>query len=174
MSTEWIYTSDLEGQTPLDRAIKSNHMALCELLLKQESEEDAAILDGMSLLHKAAFLGLDEAIRTMLAEGADPNERDQNGETPIHKAAREGHYDATKVLIEYGADVNAVNASGMTPLHWVALNGRTAVAELLIQAEADPDLTDDYLDDLSPVETARLMGYDDIVYILEKHPPEVL
>lgn len=174
MSTEWIYTSDIEGQTPLDRAIRSNHMALCELLLKQESEDDAEMLKSISLLHKAAYLGLEEAIRTMLDEGADPNEIDEQGETPLHKAAREGHCDAVNALIEFGADVNAVNVMGMTPLHWVALNGRSAVAALLIDAGADPDLSDDYLDNLSPVEVARLMEYEEIVYIFEKHPPDVL
>ena len=62
MSTEWIYTSDLEGQTPLDRAIKSNHMALCELLLKQESEDDAEMLKGI-LSPAQEFIALTVALK---------------------------------------------------------------------------------------------------------------
>ena len=171
MSTEWIYTMDNEGLTPLNRAVNSSHMALTELLLRLDAEDGMESLHGASLLHKAAYLGLHEAVKTLLTEGADPNEPDPHGETPLHKAAREGHYEAAQSLIEYGADVNRVNEFGMTPLHWVALSGRVGLANLLVAAGADPNFCNGYLDDLTPIAIARIMGYDDVVRVLEHEPP---
>jgi ankyrin repeat protein len=129
-----------------------------------------ASLDGASLLHKAAFLGLQEAVKAILAEGANPNELDRQGETPLHKAAREGHFEVAKLLVEHGANVNVVSEFGLTPLHWVALNGRLGIANLLMNAGADPYLSDEYLDQLSPVDLAKIMDYDDLVAILERRP----
>ena len=174
MSTEWIYTMDNEGLTPLNRALNSSHMALTELLLRLDAEDGLQNLHGASLLHKAAYLGLQEAVRSLLAEGANPNDTDAHGETPLHKAAREGHYEAAQALIEHGADINAANEFGMTPLHWVALNGRTALAYLMVAAGGDPNYCDGYLDGLSPMALARIMGYDDVLRALGNEPPDFI
>jgi cytohesin len=117
MSSEWLYTTDETCQTPLSRAAQSSHMALTELLLRQEAEDRAASLEGSSLLHKAASLGLHEAVQGLLEEWAYPNQLDKYGETPLHKAARHGHAGTARLLIEHGAHIDALNVLGLTPPH---------------------------------------------------------
>jgi ankyrin repeat protein len=169
MMNVWLYATDEECQTPLSRAAKSNHMALTELLLRQEVEDRMASLEGSSLLHKAASLGLEEAVKRLLSEWADPNELDKYGETPLHKAARHGHRETARLLLERNANVNAVNVFGLTPLHWVALNGRADLAEMLIVHGADANLANEYLDGLTPMSLARIMGYEDMACAMEGH-----
>jgi ankyrin repeat protein len=159
MLSEWLYKLDDKCQSPLSRAVTSGHTALTELLLSQEIEDRTQSLEGPSLLHRAASLGLEEAIERSLSESGDPNELDKYDETPLHKAARHGHYRAAEILIRYGANPNAANMLGLTPLHWTALNGRMDVAELLLEAGADMHIADEYLDGLTPVALALIMGY---------------
>lgn len=168
MSSKWLYAVDEHYQTPLSRAAMSNHMALAELLLRQDADDQASSLEGSTLLHKAAALGLDEAVSRLIDDWPDLNQLDRYGETPLHKSARHGHLKATQLLIEHGAHVNAVNVLGMTPLHWVALNGRVDIAERLLDAGADPNLPDQCLDGLTPLALARIMGYDDLARLLER------
>jgi len=171
MLTEWLYRVDEQCQTPLSRAAGSSHMALTELLLRQEAEDHAQSLDGSSLLHKAASLGLDEAAERLLSECGDPNELDKYGETPLHKAARHGHQKVADLLLRYGANPNSANVFGLTPLHWVALNGLTDIGELLLRAGADPHVADEYLDGLTPISLASIMGHRQLADIFEAHSP---
>jgi ankyrin repeat protein len=167
MSSKWLHTVDEQCKTPLERAIRSNHMALTELLLRQEAEDGLTSYEGSSLLHKASALGLHEAVKRLMLDRADPNQLDKYGETPLHRAARHGHLETAKVLIEYGANVNAKNVFGLSPLHWVALNGHLPLAEVLMHAGADPNASDEYLDDLTPLTLASIMGYEELAECME-------
>ncbi len=169
MITEWLYRVDEQCETPLSRAAQSSHMALTELLLRQEVDDHAQSLEGSSLLHKAAALGLDEATAQLLSERSDPNELDKYGETPLHKAVRHGHAKVADMLLHHGANPNAVNVFGLTPLHWVALNGQAEIGELLLRAGGDPLVADEYLDGLTPISLAEIMGYRQLVEMLQKH-----
>lgn len=168
MESTWIFSMDEECRTPLDRASQSEHMALTELLLRQEATDSLASLEGSSVTHIAAYLGLHEAIVSLINEGGNINIADQFGETPLHKAAKHGHYEAAKLLIDNGANVNVVNHLGLTPLHWVALNGQALIAELLVSAGADPNLANECLDGLTPLQLAKIMGYESVAQILER------
>lgn len=44
------------------------------------------------------------ALAAFLAQGFEPNRRDNSGRTALHHAAREGAYDCAKLLAERGAD----------------------------------------------------------------------
>ena len=169
MAGTWFYTIDEHCQTPLSRSVQSNHMAITELLLRQEADDTSPSLSGSSALHHAACLGLHEAVATMLKEGANPDEADKSGETPLHKAARNGRFKSTQLLLEAGASVHAVNMLGLTPLHWVALNGRVDIAELLLEAGADPGVPDEALDGLTPTTLAEIMGYQALVTLLQTY-----
>jgi hypothetical protein len=59
---------------------------------------------GSTSLHVAAAYGEAEAIRMLLAAGADPNERNDYGENGLQWAAFWDHKEAMQVLLDGGAD----------------------------------------------------------------------
>ena len=84
----------------------------------------ASVLSDSSItdLHKAARRGKTEAVRCMIENGADVNEKDGGGWTPLHYAARwSSNIDETikleiaSFLLENGANVNAVVDNDWTP-----------------------------------------------------------
>jgi ankyrin repeat protein len=102
--------------------------------------------DGFTSLHLAAFFGGAEAVRALLAAGADPDADDANPfkVRPLHSAVSVRDREATRALLEAGADPNVRQQGGFTPLHSAAHNGDTALVQMLLDHGADPALrTDD-------------------------------
>ena len=73
-------------------------------------------------LATACEWGLLNGVNTLVAAGADVNERDK-GETQLIKASRSCHYQCVKALIDAGADVNLSDSLGFTPLMAVFSSG---------------------------------------------------
>jgi regulator of RNase E activity RraB len=80
-----------------------------------------------------------EDIRTLVAEGADPNAFNEAARTALHRVER---YELVSALIEAGADVNAQDCQGETPLHHMLCFGpfeeNVDVIRLLLASGADP------------------------------------
>jgi len=88
-----------------------------------------------TLLHRAAGDGNAEAVRSLIAHGADVDAKDGDGETPLHVAASEAPLDVVHMLIAHGADVNARDRYGHAPLDKVFYGSerREEIAEFLIR-----------------------------------------
>jgi ankyrin repeat protein len=101
--------------------------------------------DGFTSLHLAAFFGGAEAVRALLAAGADPDADDANPfkVRPLHSAVSVGDRDATLALLEAGANPNVHQQGGYTPLHSAAHNDDAELVRLLLEHGADPSLTTD-------------------------------
>lgn len=93
-------------------------------------------------LHDAACLGDVSAVKSLLAEGHDPNAFDEISFTPLHYAADKGHLEIIRLLLQADAEINAYDESyiGNTPLGHVAGNCSLAVAKALLAAGADPTI----------------------------------
>lgn len=169
MSGQWMHAMDAQGLTPLDRAFDMGHMAVPEMILRQELLDQSENLKGSTPLHRAAALGLTEAVRSLLGYGGKPMDRDFQGETALHKAVRQGHKAIALLLIER-CDVNTASSDGMTPLHWACLNGNQEMVELLLAHQADPWLRNECLDGLTPVDLATAMKYKELVRVLGARP----
>jgi ankyrin repeat protein len=113
-------------------------------------------------LAKAAHEGNIEAIRSLVASGANPNEFDATGQTALHWAARGGHRigphncrgeapdrpDVVSTLIDLGADINATDhrgaipggSSGWTPLHVALHHEQFATAARMLERGANPNI----------------------------------
>jgi cytohesin len=74
-----------------------------------------------------------DKLRAALADGADPNARDEEGRSPLHLAAERGHLEAIDALVDAGADLEAAEtaAPGWRPLHRACLPSP-------VRAQGDP------------------------------------
>jgi ankyrin repeat protein len=79
-----------------------------------------------------------DSVKTFLADGANPNERNTKGQPAIMQAMRDGAWRTYDVLAaNRHTHVNEVNISNETPLMYLALLGQTQRAEVLIKHGAE-------------------------------------
>jgi ankyrin repeat protein len=99
--------------------------------------------DGFTALHLAAFFGGADAVRALLAAGADANADAENPlrVRPLHSAVASRDCESVRALLEAGAQPNVVQQGGFTPLHGAAHAGDAEMVRLLLQHGADPEMT---------------------------------
>src|SRR5688572_15710605 len=101
---------------------------------------------GHTALMLAARSGFADAVKTLVAAGADVNQISAGDKTsPLLIAAINGHFDLAKWLLEQGADPNAGATNGVTPLY-AALNVTWAPRALYPQPRAFNQQQITYLD----------------------------
>ncbi|MDE2876509.1 MAG: ankyrin repeat domain-containing protein [Gemmatimonadota bacterium] len=80
-----------------------------------------------------------DAVRTLIADGADVNAPHGDGMTGLHWAALNGNREIAQLLIDAGAALAAATRLGAhTPLHVAAKVGHGEVVAILAEAGADP------------------------------------
>ncbi len=91
---------------------------------------------GLTALMLATRGGYTDAVKTLVAAGADVNQMSAGDKTsPMLIAAINGHFDLAQWLLEQGADPNAAAVNGVTPLY-AALNVTWAPRALYPQPRA--------------------------------------
>jgi ankyrin repeat protein len=88
---------------------------------------------GWSGLHEAAKHGRLDAVRVLLAHGADPNAREAGDNThPLHWAAAHGHLEIVRALLDAGGDVHGHGADHALMLRPAPTNpcGKSAMPEV--------------------------------------------
>jgi hypothetical protein len=125
---------------------------------------------GPKLYQATLFNNIDK-VKNLIAEGADVNEKTQEGFTPLHNAAFYGLLEITKLLIENGADVNAKTLSSLTPLYNAADHGYLEIAKLLIENGADVNI--DFFNGRRPLHCAADHGYLEIAKLLIENGADV-
>lgn len=117
--------------------------------LKQESKPSTSYKmkrdsTGRSLLQRACKKGDLEAVKNLIARGADANESDFGGFTCLHEAALAGNTKIVEFLIKKGADVNkqALEAGDSeTPLMDASENKHVETVKVLLSHGTDPNIT---------------------------------
>jgi hypothetical protein len=86
----------------------------------------------------AAKKGDVEAVKSLLARGADVNAKTRYNQTPLMFAAEKGHLEVVRNLIEAGADVNVTDTfyKFFTALYGAASKGHADVVKLLLEKGA--------------------------------------
>src|ERR1022692_948526 len=117
-----------------------------------------------TLLPKAAREGDLARLRSLLADGADPNRRDGAGNSPLVAAVAGGQAAAARALLAAGANPNLTSSGGRTPLIEAAIGGRIEIARLLISAGADLNIGERGAG--TPLEAAEREGHTEIAALL--------
>lgn len=91
---------------------------------------------GHTALHFAAINLDKEAIRILLAAGADPNAQDASGWTPLHHVVRRPDLRKLMVLdlVRSGANPNMRDGAGVSPKDEVKRTGERDLLRCLLQA----------------------------------------
>ena len=95
-------------------------------------------MGGDTPLHESLKGFGNEKTALALAEHADVNVRNKEGQAPLHLAAERGYVRVIELLIERGADVDARDNGGNTLLHYAARGCKAAAAKLLLKRGANP------------------------------------
>ena len=75
------------------------------------------VMGAMNALLFASREGMLDAVKALVAAGADLNQPSAEKSTPLIIAIANAHYTTAKYLVDAGADVNLVNSDGLTPLY---------------------------------------------------------
>ena len=112
-------------------AVQLNRTDILQFLLKNGNKI------SYEALSSAVSLGYLDAVKLMVAYGADVNQRDTDGDLPIISIAAMSSAHITKYLIKSGADVNSKSEDGTTALMFAVMRDRVPCVQLLLEAGAD-------------------------------------
>jgi len=151
------------GVKPLTLAAINGHAGIIEQLIKAGADPNTATSEGETALLTASRTGSVDAVKALMAHGANVNAREQwLGETALMWAAAENHAAVVRTLVAAGADLNArsdvqdapvlefprsggPNApfprGGWTPLMYAARQGAREAARALAELGANLNLT---------------------------------
>lgn len=122
------------------------NVPLMELFYLRGADLNRTNRFGETALMHAAWKNRTEAMRWLLAHGAQPNSGERQW-SALHYAAFAGHGGLVDTLIGAGADINARSTNGSTVVMMAAREGHAALAKRLLDAGANPALKNDYAED---------------------------
>ncbi|XP_064407988.1 histone-lysine N-methyltransferase EHMT2 isoform X2 [Latimeria chalumnae] len=136
-----VYTMEQDGSTCLHHAAKSGNLEMVHFLLSTgQVDINAQDNGGWTPIIWAAEHRHIEAIKMLLARGADVTLRDNEENICLHWASFAGSADIAEVLLNAQCDLHAVNFHGDTPLHIAAREGYHDCVILFLSRGADIDI----------------------------------
>lgn len=148
--TEDLMLAGASGN-PVMAAVRGRQPKLLEHLLSNgedanqvDTGEESSVVQG-SLLDRAARLGYDDVVETLLDAGADPDRRNGIGIPPLGVASAEGHVGVISVIAARRPDT--LSQRGEAPdeyaaLHHAAARNQAGSIEALARAGASLEIED--------------------------------
>ncbi len=187
-----VDTPDKSGNTPLHTAAQSGDLEIVKLLLANGASPNlltakttpptgksggsafrtpAGQQTALLLAARANHL---DVMKALVAGGADPKIKSQDGTTLLMAAAASGHLDTVKYAYELDPDVAAVTTRKSTVMHaavtFTLANSTQAevcsVVQFLADKGADPDAED--VSGRTPMGIANILPIDQAVTLLNK------
>ena len=139
-----IHAKSQDGATALLVAASSLPEVVDELIAQHADVNAVQTSSGLTPLIEAASHGNVDAVKSLLAAGANVNAEDKYGRSALNDASDGGYTEIVKLLLAAGADVNHVTKYGKeSSLIMASYNGYTEIVKLLLDAKADFKLEDD-------------------------------
>ena len=108
---------DSDPVAKLHAAAKEGDVKAIGQLLSSGAKVDSRGQSGVTPLFTAAIYGRADAVKLLIAKGADIKAaKDSDGATALHVAAFFCHTDTVKLLLKSSSDINALNNRSDTPL----------------------------------------------------------
>jgi uncharacterized protein len=104
------------------------------------------------------------AVEQLLKQGANPNERENDGATALAWAATRSNTEIAWMLLRAGADPNLTNELGIGPLALAIANGSLEILNQLLARSADPNVSRENGE--TPLMMAARMGRVDMMKAL--------
>lgn len=120
--------------SPLSAAAAKNHGDVVRLLIERGASVGLTVSDGLSPMQIAVGLGSADAVRALVAGGADPNEF-------LITAVVSNDRSVILALIQGGGNVNIESSRGITALGLAAYIGNQEAIEVLVENGADKTKT---------------------------------
>jgi ankyrin repeat protein len=135
--TEQINLKKAFARSDLNPASMDGNAEKTRSLVELGADINARSKTGSTALIGAASRGNIDAVRSLLANNANPNLADnKDGRTPLIVATMEGHTEVVRALLSSGADPNKKDKSGNTAISMVQRTGQSQIGRLLKQAGA--------------------------------------
>lgn len=112
-----------------------------------------------------------EAVRMLIANGADVNARNKKGLTPLHVAVMKGALDVVVELLQNGANVDAQDSDGYTPLHYAVIAKSIKTVQVLLKHKANADLSNST--GRTPLYMAEVFGNTEILECFKGHVADI-
>ncbi|MGA2498047.1 MAG: ankyrin repeat domain-containing protein [Tepidisphaeraceae bacterium] len=103
-----------DEQTAFDAVEQGNTGLLARELDHGVDVNTSRFMQGQTLLMAAATSGHADAVRELLARGANPDRGNDVGFTPMMTAAARGHTDVVRILVRSGATTRGTSPAGKT------------------------------------------------------------
>lgn len=126
------------------KAVRDRDGAKVEEVLRKNSSylDTKDITTGEAAIHIVVKRRDTQWLNYLLAKGANPNARDNDGNTPLIYAARIGFSEGAELLLAGKASVDLTNRSGETALIKAVQAGDLPTVRLLLSVGANPKKPD--------------------------------
>ncbi|EED17581.1 ankyrin repeat-containing protein, putative [Talaromyces stipitatus ATCC 10500] len=180
---EAVNKQNLQGKTPLMKAVKGGHVNNVTTLLAYNADPNTPLANGATALHVACNWDHVEIARLLIDAGAKVEVVNGDGWRPIHFAAYNYSTKMVELLVQHGADVTATDQQQNTALHLLLaevtsnaskkfVKGILRKVKLLISANADPTAKNDSGD--TPLSLAKNTGHYEIYHLLSTRDTHAL
>lgn len=115
-----------------------------EPLLKKGARVNQILMDGLNStpLHVAVDCNHIQAVKNLIAYGANLNAPSKGGYTPLMKAMKNGQFEIVDLLVNAGAYLNSKDDKDRTPLWWASYYGQAGLIPYLVQKGANVNVKD--------------------------------